>query len=267
MSISKTNQSDEVELHTETTSLPLSKSLSTPTGTIGHSFKLTHPKNYLGVPLAVATDAPSGILIQQYLVKMAGEARLGAIELGLITQQDELTAKGELFVDSVTSSQADPEDGLIQFSNLKGARSRFSNSTPKMAEAGQQIFCAHPVVASILDVIKPTEQLTLPDVVCRLAEEHPEVVTEAFITPETIPDDSPVQTLRSGERPHWLSETDSYLTLTTFQLKSLLCHVGILTMPGSDSSDLTPDEDTWCLSPQLSAETRDLALAHVGGDL
>ena len=229
-----------------------------------YHFRLTHPKNYLGVPLAAAADAPTEILVPQHLVKMAGEAAFGAQDLGLVTSHNALTERGQIIVDEAATHYTTPEDALISLS--ENARSRFINANPVFADVAQAVFATYHPVKPIIVVLAGRGPLALPELAVALADAHPEALSETLLSLDRIPDESPVKTLQSSERPSWLSETDSYHSLSTYQLKSLLCHVGILTTPGADSTHHDPSTDIWALSPHLSTAVRDRIVDDVGGD-
>ena len=229
-----------------------------------HRFHLTHPKNYIGVPLAVAADAPTEILVPQHLVKMAGEAAYGAQGLGLVTPRNNLTERGQIIVDEAAEHFASSEDALISLG--ANARSRFITANPTFAAVAQAVFATYQPVEPLIAVLDSEGPLTLAELSVALAEAHPNALSETLLQSDRIPDQSPIETLQSSERPSWLSEADSYHSLSTYQLKSLLCHVGILTTPGADSTHLDPDSDVWALSPHLSTAVRERIVANLGGD-
>jgi len=228
-----------------------------------YHFGLSHPKNYLGVPLAVAADGPTEILVPQHLVKMAGEAGHGAEDLGLVTRHNRLTERGQIIVDEADVHYETPEDALIALADQP--RTRFISAHPEFVEVAQAVFGSYHPIQPIISVLDDEGPLTLAELVTSLSSSHPQAFSETFLTPSSICDETPIESLKSTERPVWLSEPSSFHALTTFQLKSLLCHVGILTTPGSDTSSLVPDEDLWGLSDRLSDTVRELAVAAVDG--
>mgnify|MGYP006271870727 CR=1 FL=1 len=229
-----------------------------------HRFHLTHPKNYIGVPLAVAADAPTEILVPQHLVKMAGEAAFGAQDLGLVTNRNTLTERGQIIVDTAAAHYNSPEDALMSLG--ENARSRFISANSKFAAIAQAVFATYHSVIPFVAVLDAQGPLTLPELAIMLADTRPEALSETLLSLDRIPDESPIETLQSSQRPSWLSEADTYHSLSTYQLKSLLCHVGILTTPGADSTHLDPDSDVWALSPHLSTAVRERIVANLGGD-
>ena len=195
---------------------------------------------------------------------MAGEASYGAQDLGLVTHHDTLTERGQLIVDEAAKHFASSEDALISLG--ANARSRFITANPVFAAVAQAVFATYSPVAPLIAVLDSEGPLTLSELSVALADAHPDALSETLLQPDRIPDDSPVESLQSPERPSWLSEPDSYHSLSTYQLKSLLCHVGILTTPGADSTHLDPDSDIWALSPHLSTPVRERVVDSLGGD-
>jgi len=232
--------------------------------TRSYRFHLTHPKNYLGVPLAVDADAPTEILVPQHLVKMAGEAAYGAQGLGLITPRNDLTERGQIIVDEAAEHFASSENALISLG--ANARSRFITANPMFAAVAQAVFATYPPIAPIIAVLDSEGPLPLAELTVALAEAHPDALSETLLQFDRISDQSPIESLLSSERPSWASEADSYHSLSTYQLKSLLCHVGILATPGTDSTHLDPDSDFWALSPHLSTSVRERVVDGLGGD-
>lgn len=238
------------------------------TGNMGcHSFSLSHPKNYLGVPVAVDAAGATGALVMQHLVNMAGEARRGATALGLLTEDGELTGRGEGVVAAAESIANDSDAALRHLQDLKGGQGRFITSEPEWGSVAQTVFATHPVTKAVVDVLETTgDPLSLPKLSAHLAASHPDIAADYFLDTESIPVDDPAAQMASvaGDEPiiaacYWLGDTSAYQTQTTFQLKSLLCHVGILSQPGVDSSQLVPREDRWSLSPLFDPCVRDAA--------
>lgn len=249
-------------------SIPDPSKISEAEGSMGrHNFSLSHPKNYLGVPIAVDASGATGALVMQHLVNMAGEARRGATALGLLTEDGELTGRGGAVVAAAESIANDSDAALRHLQDLKGSQGRFITSEPAWGSVAQTVFASHPVTKAVVDVLETTDEpLPLPKLSGHLATSHPDIAADYFLDTESIPADEPVAQLASvaGDEPiiaacNWLGETSAYQTQTTYQLKSLLCHVGILSQPGVDSSQLVPREDRWSLSPLFEPCVRDAA--------
>lgn len=228
--------------------------------TAEHGFKLSQPKNYLGVPLAVAAPGSTGGLVMQHLVGMAGEAKLGAAALGLLTDDGALTERGKKVTDEATAIHGSPSAGLSALHDLKGSSGRFIDSLPGWTATLQSTFVGYPPVRAILNVVPPgSDPIALPALVGRLSASSPETAAEHLLRAEAIDTADPVGDAAAAHKSGkdvatacpWTTLPSSFQSSTTFQLKSLLYHAGIVTEPGADSSRLSPTKDYWAHSPRL----------------
>lgn len=232
------------------------------------SYSLNHPKNYLGVPAAVAAYDPAEFLIPEYLTSMVKETSDGAEELGLITRQKQLTGIGIEFVAHLEEQFGTPEQALKAFES--STHTRFCDAHPDTAELAQAIFCRQPEIRSLIVTLdrRDDEATTLPTLVTELYNESPGAAKKLFVSSYDPKTDSATSSDGNGTRANpRLSEPSSYNSSTTLQLKSLLYHIGILTTRGSDTTHLDPTEDIWKLSPHLADPVADFARRSVGGEL
>ena len=242
--------------------------------TTRHRFSLNHPKNYLGVPIAKAALGDTGGLVIQHLVGMAGEAKRGAAALGLLTQDGDTTERGSQIVAAAKEIHGSPTSALESFADLRGRSGRFINAVPvEWVQTVQSTFLTHPTIRALVQVVPDSvEGYSLPDFTAELAANNPEVAREAVLAPARIDIEDPAAALEDAladdqsltEACPWLTQTESYRSGTTYQLKSLLCHAGILTEPGVDTSRLAPRNDTWALSPRLSPAVVAANKTHFG---
>jgi hypothetical protein len=232
-----------------------------PSNTAIDTFSLTHPKNYLGVPLAISTPKPAEILIPQHLVKMAGEAKAGAEALGLITRQGKLTDKGTDFVTTAFSIFGSEQRAFEQIAN--STTSRFINAIPQLKQETQAIFSQYPPTTELVTGLSEYGQLTLPDLTTKALTTEKENLTSYILAnnPEH-PIDKTLNSLNLGD-------TDTYSSQFTYQFKSLLCHAGIITTAGSDTTNLDPQTDVWGLADNYtdSVKTDTLAAGSMEGEL
>jgi hypothetical protein len=215
------------------------------------SYRLNHPKNYVGVPLAVAADGPTAALIHDN-VAMPGAAKLGAYALGFVTNDDTLTPRGSTLVDDITETYASPTAALDVIGELYGQQGQFADQCPAMAAAVRQHLVDHAPTQTIISVLQAHGgSLTLAELAQALFDTVP-----AFCESFLIDADAELTMALEGADgpPDRLAETDIYHSNVTFQFKSVLCHLDILTLPGSDTDSLDPTADRWELTAAFGGE-------------
>lgn len=215
-----------------------------PESTAEGSFELTHPKNYLGVPVAVSMDTPVEIVIPKRLVRMAGETRTGAENLGLITRDCQLTQVGHQYVDAVINAYGSVSDGFDVIAD--STQSRFINATPEIVSETQLVFAQYPATVELIQLLNANGRLSLTELASKAQSVEKSNLQACLFTASSTPEADARRT--------------DYNSLFTYQFKSLLCHCGILTTPGSDTNSLSPDDDMWALSPHLDAQIKEWAL-------
>lgn len=237
--------------------------LDTPTpGKNLYRFTLNHPKNYLGVPLAIAASDPAEFLIPEYLVSMVKETTNGAEDLGLITRDKRLTKRGLWFVSEVETDFESSELALQSFS--ENTHTRFCETYPSLTPTCQAIFATLPDIQTIIAALDTSDQFTLPELTYHLSQTAPKTAKTVFLVDES-PLNSPNSTLSDDQLTIDSFEQAPYRATSIYQLKSLLYHLGILTTSGTDTTNHTPTEDIWALSPHLSETVKTEALDSVEG--
>lgn len=223
-----------------------------------HSFRLNHPKNYFGVPVAVAMDDPVELLVQQELVAMAGEAATGAEVLGLITRDKTLTPAGAAFVESVVDDSKTVEDVFEGIAT--STRSRLIEAVPEARSGVQQAVSRYPAASEVISILDEHEALSLAELAeIALLEATPSLVRCLFAGDQTATGND------AGDHDRDLEDTDTYNSLFTSQFKSILYHSGVVTNPGSDTTRLSPTDDIWALSPVLDDGIASRAIAADNG--
>jgi len=233
------------------------------TDTEAHQFDLSHPKNYIGVPLAIASDEPVEIAVPQNLVKMAGEAAYGAEALGLITRDKQLTTAGESVVENLTETQT----VQTAFNEIADStRSRLIDAI-QSPTAVQQPIARYPPSAAIIQILSTEGELTLEELTIHALQNNYKILiayllSTAPTTFKAFSDDSSKSTTDNRTQ----TTVEDYTATATYQFKSILFHTGILTTPGSDTTSLDPHNDIWALSPHLDAQLQKTAIsADFGG--
>jgi hypothetical protein len=213
-----------------------------------HSFQLSHAKNYFGIPLAVALGGLLEAGVPQNLVKMTREAALGAERFGLITRQQELTTAGEIYISEITNSTTTVES-LFEAVCGSGHDRFVEIEIDGLRKPTQEVVARYPAVAQLIGVLDERGALSLS----QLAEvtSGASGVLHDYIT--------------DGDSDAGVDTTEAFSSAITFQFKSILFHVGIVTTPGSDTTTLSPTDDVWELSPLLNEDVKRAALAADNG--
>jgi hypothetical protein len=228
-----------------------------------HQFDLSHPKNYIGVPLAIASDEPVEIAVPQNLVKMAGEAAYGAEALGLITRDKQLTTAGESVVENLTETQT----VQTAFNEIADStRSRLIDAI-KSPTAVQQPIARYPPAAAVIQILSTEGELTLEELTIHALQNNYRILIDYLLStaPTTFKAFSDNTTTSTTDN-RTETTVEDYTATATYQFKSILFHAGILTTPGSDTTSLDPHNDIWALSPHLDAQLQKAAInADFGG--
>jgi hypothetical protein len=213
-----------------------------------NSYRLTHPKNYVGVPLALAADAPAEVLIDKYLVSVVGAAKVGARALGYLTGSDSLTDIGETVVTTARDECGNAVEALATLASNDVRYGRFADELPGMAAVAREPLRAHPGVQLVGSVLSERGQCSLPELVTAAYQQSPSACRGFLIVDEAEVVDA-VNAGEPNDPADVLATADAYPAETTYQYKSVLCHLGVLTTPGADSTTLDPQADIWALGP------------------
>lgn len=197
--------------------------------------ELSHPKNYLGVPLAVAAAGDTGGLIMAHLVGMAGRAKAGAESLGLLDAQGDITARGHRVVIAAERYHGGPADALEVFEELSGSPKRFIDAVPEWTPVLREAIGRRPPINTLLKTVDERGGCTLSELVRHLAVYNPDLADE-FRGDESPPAWSDGADLTD---PSW------YRGAAIFQMKSLCYHAGLLTERGKDTHSVEPTCDRW----------------------
>lgn len=214
------------------------------------TFGLNHPKNYFGVPIALAADGDTGGLVMGHLVKTRfGVVRRGATELGLVTDDFELTPLGEEVAEFAVDTYGDHEAALAQFRSWKGTQTRFIelNLGEWGPMAARTIASYEPASRITRVLVDRNDAATLPEFITDAAEEDRRVV-EMFVKEEAVHDLEPLDGLTSTHPT--LADPSTYRSKAVSHFKSVLYHCGVLTAGGRDSTSLDPTSDEWRLDTE-----------------
>ena len=227
-------------------------------GVAGKSFGLNHPKNYLGVPVAVAAAGDTRDRVAGRVVGAVDDAVRGAEFLGLVTDSSdriELTGLGEEVVRFASRHYRSVDDALAAFEEWKRSRARFIDEEPLWGELTRRVVFAYPATELLVAELQQRRDdlngpPTLVDLVEWLHTHHPTFAVELFIRG----DEDVRERVLTGDgelRRAELADGPVYHSPTVFQLKAMLYHAGILTERGAEPSNLDPCEDVWQLREPL----------------
>lgn len=211
------------------------------------TFRYNHPKNYLGVPIAVDAEGSTGALVQAHVVRGAGAAKKGAEELNLIDNRGELTQDGRRIATHAADTYGSARTALEQFEEWRGTTTRLIELDGGVwAGVVPEIVSGYPPVKDIAAILNENgNRLTLPELAHEYLIRWPETA-RALVVRHTV--DLPEDESQAADM---LFDAGVYHSGVTCQLKTILYHCGILTEKGSDSTHLMPATDVWELEDDL----------------
>jgi hypothetical protein len=227
-------------------------------GVADRSFGLNHPKNYLGVPVALAADGPTGELVAEHVVGAVDDARRGAAFLGLVDERPagcHLTPLGREVVRFALDRDGSARAALRTFEDWKRSRRRFVDLVPDWGLVARRVVFDYPATTLLVEELQAMHDdghrtPTLVDLVERLHQLHPAFTVELFVR-GTEAARGRVLDGEGALRPDALVDGDLYHAPTVFQLKAMLYHAGIVTERGCEPDRLDPTEDVWALRTPL----------------
>jgi len=231
---------------------------ATAQGVADQSFGLNHPKNYLGYALAVYHPEPTEETVEEYVVGAVPDARKGAGFLGLVDStgaSERLTPLGKEVVRFAVSEHGEVESALEEFDGWRGSRKRFTKVAPKWGLIARRVIFEYPATELIVEKLQSLHEQgvrepTLREFVLRLFENHPSFAVELFVSSR---DEKRERVFASDDEldPDVLENGEVYQPSTTFQLKAMMYHAGILTETGAEPSRIDPTEDVWRLLEEV----------------
>jgi hypothetical protein len=237
-----------------TTSTNAIRFQATAQGVANQYFGLNHPKNYLGYVIAVYSSARTEEAVKEYVVGAVPDARKGAEFLGLIDTtggSEDLTSLGKEVVRFAVSKHGDVETALEKFADWKRSRKRFTEVAPQWGLVARRVVFEYPATELIVEELQRLHdrgitEPSLKEFVLSLYDSHPSFAVELFVSNKEekrervfLDDDTlDAEALEDGSM---------YQPSTTFQLKAMMYHTGILTDTGAEPSNIDPTEDIWKL--------------------
>lgn len=214
------------------------------------TLELSHPKNYLGVPLAVAADGDTGHLIATHLVEMVGAAKLGARTFGYLDTADTLTLAGETLSSCASLEWGSPTEALGLLGDVPPRR-RFTDELPAWRPIIEQTFSRRSPLNRLLTLVNAHggTAISLPEFVDAAAESDPSLIGTTFLRDRA--DTWTAEAIRAQP----LAETQTYSSYAISQFKTSLFHAGFLTERGADTSRHDPGADIWALTDRAGRLT------------
>jgi hypothetical protein len=227
---------------------------ATAQGVADQSFGLNHPKNYLGYAVATHHPLPTEEVVEEYVVGAVRDARKGAEFLGLVGTSgvaDSLTPLGREVLRFAVSEHGDAESALEVFDGWGRSRKRSTGVAPKWGLVARRVVYEYPATELIVEELQKlhnegVSDTTLRELVLHLFDSHPSFAVELFVSNK----DEKRERVFAGEDEldaEVLENGEVYQPSTTFQLKSMMYHAGLLTETGAEPSRIDPMEDVWQL--------------------
>jgi hypothetical protein len=231
---------------------------ATAQGVADRSFGLNHPKNYLAYPLALYHDDDATAVLADRVVRAVDDARRGAAFLGLVDERPDgeaLTPLGAEVVRFALDRHGSVDAALDEFDAWKGSRRRFCELTPEWGLVTRRVVWAYPATRLLVEELQTmhddgVRDPSLAELVEWLHVQHPTFAVELFVR-GTDAARSRVLDADGGLRPDALADGDVYHAPTTFQLKAVLFHAGVLAERGAEPNRLDPATDSWALREPL----------------
>lgn len=227
---------------------------ATAQGVADQSFGLNHPKNYLGYAVATHHPLPTEEVVDEYVVGAVHDARKGAEFLGLVDTSgaaDSLTPLGREVLRFAVSEHGDVESAIEVFDGWRRSRKRFTEVAPKWGLVARRVVYEYPATELIVEELQKLHDEgvyhpTLRELVLHLFDSHPSFAVELFVSSK----DEKRERVFAGEDEldaEVLKNGEVYQPSTTFQLKAMMYHAGLLTETGAEPSRIDPTEDIWRL--------------------
>jgi hypothetical protein len=171
---------------TETTAIRFQASAQ---GVADASFGLNHPKNYLGVALAVFHEGATETVIADRVVGAVEDAARGAAFLGLVEDAPtgrSLTPLGREVVRFALDEYGSVDAALDAFADWKGSPRRFCELAPRWGLLARRVLWAYPATQLLVEELQHMHDdgivsPSLVDIVEYLHELHPSFTVELFV--------------------------------------------------------------------------------------
>ncbi len=231
---------------------------ATAQGVADRSFGLNHPKNYLGVPLALYHHGDTDAVLADRVVGATDDARRGAAFLGLVDEAPDgpdLTPLGQEVVRFALDRYGSVDAALDEFDAWQGSTRRFYDEAPEWGLLTRRVVFDYPATQLLVEELQTMHRDGLPEpTLVELVEwlhvHHPTFTVELFVR-GTDAARRRVLDADGDLQSEGLADGNVYHAPTVFQLKAMLYHAGILTDRGAEPHRLDPTEDVWALREPL----------------
>lgn len=230
------------------------------------SFHYNHPKTYLGIALALASEFETRTIFESKIASAGFRSgKHGARFLGLVRTDPKrdltLTPLGKEVVRFASRTHGSVDGALTEMETWggKGSQTDLIDRHEGWGEFTRQILFQYPITPFIIETVEEETQSvtgsddstsgpTLPELVQSLYAKRPVYTVEIFIRQKSdsrervFKDDN---TLSSKA----LTSTEVYQSTTVYQYKMLLRHSGILhpDVTAHSTDTLSPETDYWTL--------------------
>jgi hypothetical protein len=232
-------------------------------GVVDKSFGLNHPKNYLGVPLALYATGETDRLLADHVVGATADARTGAAFLGLVESGADglsLTPLGAEVVRFGLTRRDSARAALEVFAEWKRSQTRFTDLAPAWGQLARRVMWMYPATQLLVEGLQTLHDAghsgpSLIEFVEWLHDRHPTFAVELFVRGTTAARsqvlDEDGQLVQEA-----LASGTVYHAPTVFQLKAMLYHAGLVTDRGAEPSQLSPTDDVWALCTPIDRRER-----------
>lgn len=214
--------------------------------------RYNHPKNYVGVPLAIAAEDNTRHLITTSLVNDVDACIRGADALGLINAAERpdadplLTQLGDDLVESVTADRT-ALAALDALARQQGSTSRFVDTASRYWEPIlTRIYKAYGPAYTLVSALGTTGPVSLARFTAYGLRQDADVASLLLAPDVDVATEGSLEPLAQTR----LATPEVYYTPTTCQLKTQLWHAGILTERGTYSTALAPLQNRWAVEPR-----------------
>jgi hypothetical protein len=215
------------------------------------SFPVNHPKNYLGYPLALATNDDTEKIYSEYVINAVSGGRRGALLLNLIDDQphgETLTHLGSEVIRFAHTHHGSIHAALEEFDSWTGRSTRFTELAPHWAQLARSIAIQYTPTQLIIQALehlhqRGTKTATIADVAGEACRINQPLAIEVFFTQtrrnDVLDADGEIDVTA-------LNDPTVYKSGIHFQYKYHLYHIGLLTTGGIDTKSDVLD-NYWAL--------------------
>jgi hypothetical protein len=212
-------------------------------------FRISHPKNIIGMPLAIAADGPLEWLLSEHLIDSIGDIKLGAQGFHLVDRLGTLTPLGKDLCATGRDQYGNEQQALEALGELtiSEARSRFVDVQPIWQSIFDDVIRSYEALHAFLSHIATVGPITTKKLTQTLVPASNNLAEHFLLDRDTA---SKILPTSPTNLERVLNDASIYRTATISHLKSILYHTGHLTERGADTNRFDPQEQIWAVEPE-----------------